>query len=850
MNVEFCVTENIGTVFKDFLKEATVTIWNQPNKCRFKKKADIHVVLIDSASWMREALIQAIIGMGATCKIKQLLLLGFCHAPTNGEHQHEKTAINRQPLMGLLFEAFHVDYLQLPLSIEQIDNHVKELPAKKKYWAENYKRVRKSLEHLCCLGYADNSVSAWQILDGLSGSGNLRLREEHDLEFDENKCIDGCSSQEDECKADPQVRCKSLQVKHHNYFERLMGFQSKLDLYYLAIARRNRDQIRTFVAIEDNVSAIRKSLEFLADATDDCFYVTKNGDQSHRLYDLLKKKEHCDRNDDEFDWSKDIEFDAIGKVPSRKIEPDAILVDLMLKNASGELLEGEEVVRHLQEHFPSLPIIVVTKSEEPDVLTRCVKLRGADRVVPKRRLLRLPYTLASYLHEEISHLLAELDESPLKDHNVPLSRRLIGAFRTWNIYPGILWHGEKTVHCAEHTLEHTLGLWKLANELLISAWAHMNDFRTTVGKLPYQSKDLFRFYMSLWLHDIGSKGTEAYQMADQVRERHSWISAELLHRNPEIYMLQRGEEVDVIELLCGYHQSCAPFREGDPTKATVKGLFHQSLEEIEKNSRWNLMAWTALLRLLDAIEHNWRRVGNEHLYRSKKATIAIDAKYYRERGDVSPEAKRYADMLDGQDVHMRKHMSVKNVTIRTKIITETVNDETDEKRNVLLFWPEYEFADEESAKKFFKVIGTYALTEWYATGKSLEDDMLIRLPYLGEIPTRINEKQYCVCQLDSAREFENLIKELKNGTPPEHVKMHGSEGENSLQDFVDKHLKEHKDDILNSAIGKEKKKYSSTIAELNDVKKTKNLTYCLEFLQQEVAWIEWQNTSREKAHHE
>lgn len=726
-DMELCVPDLFYQTFSDYINNQNILIskWTK-QVTPILHFAKIHIVLVDTEEWVRELLVKAILNMGDDCNICKLYLLGFSSYP---DEKIKMISINLQPLMGLLFEGFHVDYNQLPLCIEDIMKKAYEIINDKKlrFWTENYKRIKNVLEHIISLPYLgeEDLFSAWCSLDSLSGGANRIKREEHDV-------------------AVKNLSSDTFGVEYKICFDKILNFQTILDHYYLAISRKNQERPYVFIAIEDNVNKIDSSLEFISNATDDVIYVTKSGDVCHKLYKLLK-----DNKIKANDWgSLGIEYKRYPMIQENpeKIVPDCILVDLILNNTI-EDLEGEDVIKRLQDNIPSLPIIVVTKSEEPDVITRCVKLRGADRVVPKRRLLRLPYTYRNYLQEEISPLLDVLDEIPVAtdiDYAQPLSRRMIGAYRTWNTSPGILWHGEKTMHAVEHSLEHSKGLWKLANELLVVGWKHINK------EQKYTPKELFRFFMSIWLHDIGSKGSEGYQMADQVRERHSWISGELLHRNPELYMLKRGEEADVIELLCAYHQSCAPFWKTDKTKDTVKGLFHQSLEEIELASQWNLMEWAALLRLLDAIDHNWRRVGSKQLYESKKATIAIDSKYYRERADVSADARRYADWLDGQDEHMKRHMSVMNVTMKTK-----------HKGDELLFWPEFEFASRKDAEKYLGEIGCYVLKEWFASGTVIEERMKMRLPKDDEIETFVDKRTYGIYEYAGYRDKEKEIQNLK-----------------------------------------------------------------------------------------
>lgn len=579
-----------------------------------------------------------------------------------------------------------------------------------------FERMAYVLNHARYRGWkwAENNVAGLHELTKIADDMDERLNNEHDS--------------------------ISIFEQTHNHGE-ILEKQSVIDYYYL-LTSHNVSQKRkyTIVCIDDYVEPFVKDLQLIYNITGYIIYYTDNLESANHCIDSMRNASPTlggsfnrvisqttvvSEASSELIYCKGAANDAVaikhvGNIP----DPDWIFIDLMLQlpgfSSHQRFRVGDEALKRYMERSPEVPGILLTWSEEPDVAAEALRESQAVSVVSKRRILRLPYEMENYRHKQLGEVIDYLNDE--------LSSRMIGAIRLWRAYPGILWHGEKTVHAAEHTLEHSLGLWKLANQLLSAAWGHIERYRKKTSLPSYNPDDLFRFLMSIWLHDIGSKGSEAYQMADQVRDRHSWISGVLLHRNPELYMLRRGEEADIVELICAYHQSCAPFTRNDRPKEVVKGLFHQSLEEIEEASNWNLMEWTALLRLLDAIEHNWRRVGNEQLYKAKKATIAIDAKFYREREKVSADAKSYADWLENQDKHMRKHMSVLEVNIRTKM-----------KGDELLFWPEYEFASKKDAEDYLGMIGNYGLLEWFATGDSILKKMKMRMPKNTEIIGRINE---------------------------------------------------------------------------------------------------------------
>jgi len=651
--------------------------------------ADFHIIFLHAAPWMTEALVRGVVRSFPIqpFPVQRMLLAGFLDPPE--ESFSELTRIDRQRSLGLLFEAFRVHYLQLPIDPKVLAGALVTCCGGAEAdvddeWSRNVGRVLSAIQRMRKNGETD--FDAWARLDALSGPSRRRMQEEHE-------------------------------IGNRQSIEALGRFQSAVDCYYLAAARTDGLVRRRFVVIEDHPDLLEETLKFLAAATGDEFHITKNQRCCSDLVAWIRQRNDEQEPDTDAFPSEFFERIGSGEANEHPQQPDAVLVDLLLgKNDEGIDIGGEEVIRYLQDRRPELPVFVITRSEEPDVLGRCIAVHGADRVIPKRRLVRLPYTLLRFLHDEVSPLLPFLDCPP----EAGLSRRVVAAYRTWTTYPGILWHGEKTFHAADHTLEHHNGLWKLANQLVFNSWAHIQKYRTTKmgASGAYSSDDLFRFLMSIWLHDIGCKGSDRFQMADQVRSRHSWISGELIRRNPQIYRLRRGTEADIVELLCAYHQSCAPFETMDECKDAVKGLFHQSLAEITRDSNWRLMEWGALLRLIDSADHHWRRVGIRQLYKAKQIAIQTDLSFYRSQNE-RPDAAEYASWLAEQEGHMRKHLAVLDASFRVRPFLEA--------DCFAVFWPEYTFTTQQKASEYLPEIGLYVLKEWWATGKHIEEEMGLRL---------------------------------------------------------------------------------------------------------------------------
>lgn len=494
----------------------------------------------------------------------------------------------------------------------------------------------------------------------------------------------------------------------------LVEEQAAIDYYYLAASSAGNRTKKTVVCIDDQPDQFLEFLELLSVVTGDIIFYTADDMSARACISSMSAPSAClsgvfKKIGDATNYGSD----EIGHV-------DWILMDLLIKDTNGKRrITGFDALARYMERSPETPAILLTWSEETDVAAEALRKSNAVCVVPKRRILRVPYEMRRYMNDEVGPILDCLGKSDLQ-------RRMLKAFRLWTTYPGILWHGEKTFHAVEHTLEHSLGLWKMSNQLLAKSWNWISSEKPA----QYTPELLFRFLMAVWLHDIGHKGNETYQMADEVRSRHAWISGELVHRNPELFFLRRDQEgeAEFISLLCAYHGSNAPFRHGSTPKDSVLGLFQRSLEDIETDSGWKLMGWTALLRLLDAIEHNWKRVGDAKLLEAKKVSIEMDLQYYTKRSRESVEAKEYAKLLRDQYFHMRKHRSVLDVEIK-------VMHRPDEK--LVVFWPVFTFTSHEAACEFLPEIGTYALKEWFdprsETGEILQDRMALSLLHSGDL---------------------------------------------------------------------------------------------------------------------
>ena len=591
-----------------------------------------------------------------------VILASFCDRPATAI-----TGVDQREMLGLLFEAIDVAHVQLPATSETLLSIAESLSVAS---IEERSLLQRDLKRLRIAAglISSDTLTAWHTLSQYSADASRRLHSEHDIKDDLS----------------------------------LLSFQRELNVYYLATAR-HVGRRRRFLVIDDYSEGIMPELILLTRATGDIFHATK--DKAACVHVLSEIRRHAKGRSIDPTWivSSCVNDDVV-LAGDLNLDYDAVFIDLLLgtDESSGLEMRGEVAVRYLQDWFPQLPVFVLTKSEEPDVLARCIKYSGADRVIPKRRLLRLPHVYNDYIYADVSLLLRCFENDPFD-----YGRRLLAAFRTWTACPGILWHGEKTFHAAEHTLEHHKGLWNLANDLLVPTWQHL------LSK-GYNTNDLFRFLMSLWLHDIGCQGDETHQLAHKVRSVHSWISGRLIKSDPAAYDLTAGVESRVVELLCAYHQSCAPFDEVSIRTENEEWLFEQTLEEIERDegpSIGNILEWAALLRLLDAIEHNWRRVGGRELFEAKLRCLERDGRYYSRQ--ESSDEKQYAEWLSKQEAHMKKHMAV--LDVRIKVI--------DSEDGTKIFWPEYLCIDRRSAREYVPRIGVYGLQEWWSTGRYIAERM-------------------------------------------------------------------------------------------------------------------------------
>jgi len=643
----------------------------QPNPNGVLHRADLRVLVLDSMQWLPRNFVAAMLTGDLRPQkppIQRLLVIGWL--PWDKGGGTIRGSIRAQPCLQLLFEAFEPRYLRLPLCQSQIRAAIAQALSDKEAetcWRRDWQRVKVALEGLRAqLPGSPSAQDNWFSLDRLAATGpSERLMAEHEI-----------------------MRANSDAGR----FMAIWEYQTKLDHYYLASCRPPlQDGPRRFLIIDDHPDRIRDKLSALTKATGDEFLIARDwrgcleklkpgarklrlpGD-CQRIGPTDSKQEKC-------------------KMPSFR-ELDGILVDLLFEGA----VSGLTAIRVLSERHPEIPAFLMTWSEEPDVMAQAVRESNACGFVSKRRLFRLPYEVDRFLFGEISPLLPHL--GPV------LGRRLVGLIRLWKSCPGTLWHGEKTFHAAEHAIEHHTSLWRLANTLLARTW---DDIR----RKGCTASDLFRFFVSLWLHDIGCKGDAEYQYAPVVRKYHAPLSGRLIRSKPELYDLRRSES-DHVALLCEYHQSGTPFVKMSDAKRRMQSFFPRgALYEVAPH----LAPWAALLRILDQIDNHWKRVGGESVYRSKCETLRNDQAFYARR------SHGYAGWLQEQEtLHLPKHRAISGVTI---CVARAPDDAVGHDGHPVQwhFWPGYAYESKHAARQWHygdDGVALYVLDEWAVTGRFVE----------------------------------------------------------------------------------------------------------------------------------
>lgn len=273
-------------------------------------------------------------------------------------------------------------------------------------------------------------------------------------------------------------------------------------------------------------------------------------------------------------------------------------------------------------------------------------------------------------------------------------RKLLGNIRTWTMAPKILFHGFALPEMVDHEFRHTLGLWKMANNILGPFLERMPD------AMPYEDRVLLS--LAIWLHDIGHRGDEHHFTPMEIRENHGAISESLIlehfdalgidwlrdvcnckehetfrcccgisNRN-KITGCADGTELCALRkvgLMCRYHQSTAPLTENKlkelipklkmPSPYCIMGMdafdhevtddYNQQIEQWlnkTENIKWfgtdirtldefkgkdQLLKLTGMLRWLDALHTHSDKVGSVLEVKSFLSYLAMRKEYCKNR---------------------------------------------------------------------------------------------------------------------------------------------------------------------------------------------------------------------------
>lgn len=191
--------------------------------------------------------------------------------------------------------------------------------------------------------------------------------------------------------------------------------------------------------------------------------------------------------------------------------------------------------------------------------------------------------------------------------------------------PDAIWGFDRLKEMVFHNHKHAIGVFELANELLMPKLREFPNFLST--------EELYCLIHAIWLHDIGHQGTHEIQDPMEIRTNHGVISAQLIGRNCCDYALPQSA-AEVVGLLCSYHQHYSPLDHDQMRKLgpkrdllplkTRRALPSQIENFIGESDvpeiRIRLLA--AILRLLDACDIQRQRCGSKEYKRAKVRSVA------------------------------------------------------------------------------------------------------------------------------------------------------------------------------------------------------------------------------------
>jgi len=427
---------------------------------------------------------------------------------------------------------------------------------------------------------------------------------------------------------------------------------------------RKREKLKfRFLIIDNNPNNFKDKIEKIKKSFGFEFFICSQPQDFKRIIEtdnLKEKKFHFNSLEDTTEKKKISDFDFI-------------LLDLHLgKDNDGKDIYGDEILEKLYTELPEIPVFILSIVDDPFVIQRFV-LKGADKYIPKERLLSLPYEVYEFF-ESIGPIVLKIKDEKLR-------RNLIGNLRKWHFNKELLWFGDKCYHMIGHTYEHAKNNWELLNSIMLGLIEKgIIKVDKDGGSLKISSNDLYSLCMATWLHDIGHKGNERYGTAHEIRDNHGIISGEFILKYPKLLGIE-SEEIDdykniqfpfgpqkkpviqvikekvekrkkitnleKIALISICHKSNSPLSKEDYQTLITKGKYipidffegsdrekdEITLEDVlnfledEDKERKKLFKLAAIFRLVDSIDINRNRVGSEEERGLKIKVIEQDKKY-------------------------------------------------------------------------------------------------------------------------------------------------------------------------------------------------------------------------------
>jgi len=345
-----------------------------------------------------------------------------------------------------------------------------------------------------------------------------------------------------------------------------------------------------------------------------------------------------------------------------------VLVDIALEEGDRKAeVDGIDFANALREVCPHIPVFIFSVIGDFETIHTALA-NGADFYITKNQVFSVPFLYHAYVTDigELIHFIKNRD----------LQRSLLGNIRYWKHKRNYLWFGDKCYHMIDHSFNHIVDDWEIANKILIPL------LRTGFLETEQRRDDLlYAFSMAIWLHDIGHKGTHRYGEPHLIRETHGIISGEIILSLPGSFRIPIGksnnhiykdllfpvgkerkpvtqlilEQVklnktltipEMIALFSIYHKSNCPLREKEYYEMVRNGKFIPSdffenstpgkpvipleriLNEIKDNDfKNNFLVLTALFRFIDGLDIKVTRVGDPNEEDMKKWVINRDLEY-------------------------------------------------------------------------------------------------------------------------------------------------------------------------------------------------------------------------------